>query len=70
MNLIQSCETVDYKFAEDDKNILVDGMLELHSSTYLTRKNLFGDIDVQIKGHLSCNAQTLGWHTSLPSEQG
>lgn len=56
MNLIQSCETVDYKFAEDDKNILVDGMLELHSSTYLTRKNLFGDIDVQIKGHLSCNA--------------
>lgn len=36
MNLIQPCETVDYKFAEDDKNMLVDGTLELYRASRLT----------------------------------
>lgn len=52
MNLIQSCETIDYKFSENDKNVLVDGTLELYHSEVLTKANLFGTIDVQIKGSL------------------
>ena len=52
MNLIQSCETIDYKFNENDKNVLVDGTLELYHSEVLTKANLFGTIDVQIKGSL------------------
>lgn len=52
MNLIQPCETIDYKFTEDDKNMLVDGTLELYRASRLTRENLVGEIDVQIKGTL------------------
>lgn len=52
MNLIQPCATIDYKFSEDDKNILVDGTLELYQSEMLTKANLVGTIDVQIKGSL------------------
>ncbi len=49
-NLIQPCGTVDDKLDDDDKNILVDGSLELYSSSALTIENYVGKIDVQIKG--------------------
>lgn len=49
-NLIQPCETVDDKLDDDDKNILVDGSLELYSSPELTIENFVGKVDVQIKG--------------------
>lgn len=49
-NLIQPCETIDHKFDTDDKNLLVDGTLELYRSSALTKENLIGKIDVQIKG--------------------
>lgn len=52
MNLIQPCNTIDYKFTEDDKNLLVDGTLELYSSEQLIKKNIIGEVDVQIKGTL------------------
>lgn len=35
---------------EDDKNILVDGAIEVYSSIELTRKNLIGEVTVQVKG--------------------
>ena len=52
MNLIQPCESIDYSFTEDDKNMLVDGTLQLFNSSHLTKEHLFGEIDVQIKGAL------------------
>lgn len=49
-NLIQPCETVDDKLDDDDKNILVDGSLELYRSADFTIANFIGKIDVQVKG--------------------
>lgn len=49
-NLIQACPTVDDKLDEDDKNILVDGSLELYSSQEMSIAHFIGKIDVQIKG--------------------
>lgn len=49
-NLIQPCETIDDKLDDDDKNILVDGSLEVYKSSALTIKNFIGKVDVQIKG--------------------
>lgn len=49
-NLIQPCETIDDKLDDDDKNILVDGSLELYNSSELTIESFIGKIEVQIKG--------------------
>lgn len=49
-NLIQAVPTVDDKLDEDDKNILVDGSLELYRSRDMCIPNFIGKIDVQIKG--------------------
>ena len=49
-NLIQQCETIDDKLDDDDKNILVDGSLELYQSHEFTIANFIGKIDVQVKG--------------------
>lgn len=49
-NLIQLCPTVDDKLDEDDKNILVDGSLELYRSQEMCIPNFIGKVDVQVKG--------------------
>ena len=49
-NLIQACPTVDDKLDEDDKNILVDGPLELYGSQDMRISDFIGKIDVQVKG--------------------
>lgn len=49
-NLIQACPTVDDKLDEDDKNILVDGSLELYRSQDMRISDFIGKIDVQVKG--------------------
>lgn len=49
-NLIQAVPTVDDKLDEDDKNILLDGSLELYCSPDMRIPNFIGKIDVQVKG--------------------
>lgn len=49
-NLIQPCPTIDEKLDDDDKNILVDGSLELYSSPDMCIQNFIGKIDTQVKG--------------------
>lgn len=49
-NLVQPCEGIDDKLDEDDKNILVDGSLELYKSSSQTIENFIGKVDVQVKG--------------------
>ena len=51
-NLIQPCARIDHKFHTDDKNVLVDGTLELYRSSALTKEDLIDRIDVQIKGSM------------------
>lgn len=49
-SLTLKCETLHPNLDEDDKNILVDGAIEVYSSIELTRKNLIGEVTVQVKG--------------------
>ena len=49
-NSVQRCENIDEKLDVDDKNILVDGSLELYKSCVFTKSNLLGIINVQVKG--------------------
>lgn len=44
-NLIQPCERIDHKFNTDDKNLLIDGTLELYRSSALTKENLISLLD-------------------------
>lgn len=49
-NLIQQCKTIDDKINEDDKDVLVDGTLDLYSSDDLRKANLVDKVYVQVKG--------------------
>lgn len=52
-DLIQPCKCINHKINEDDKNILVDGTLELYKAPKLTKANLIGVIEVQVKGTIN-----------------
>ena len=52
-NLVQPCDTIDPKIPVDDKNVLVDGTLDLYSSPKLVKENLIDQIPVQVKGTVS-----------------
>lgn len=52
-DLIQPCERIDHKIDEDDKNKLVDGSLEIYSSSELSNANLIGRVEIQVKGTTS-----------------
>lgn len=49
-SLIQRCETIDEKIKDDDKDVLIDGSLELYSSSNFRKPNLIGKVNVQVKG--------------------
>lgn len=49
-NLIHQCLTIDEKLDADDKNMLVDGPLELYCSSNMVIPNLIGRIQTQVKG--------------------
>lgn len=49
-DLIQQCDTIDDKLKEGDKNILIDGFLDLYRSPEQKVENLRGEIPVQVKG--------------------
>ncbi|QUC04353.1 hypothetical protein [Atopobium sp. oral taxon 416] len=49
-DLIQQCDTIDDKLKEGDKNILIDGFLDLYSSPEQRVENLRAEIPVQVKG--------------------
>lgn len=48
--LIQQCDCIDPKIPTDDKNILVDGTLDIYSSPDLAIRNFVDKIDIQVKG--------------------
>ncbi|RRF97886.1 MAG: DUF4365 domain-containing protein [Coriobacteriaceae bacterium] len=49
-DLIQQCDTIDDKLKEGDKNIRIDGFLDLYSSPEQRVENLHAEIPVQVKG--------------------
>lgn len=49
-SIILKCDTLYPNLDENDKNILIDGTIEVYSSSELTKENLTGEVTVQIKG--------------------
>lgn len=49
-SIILKCDTLYPNLDENDKNILVDGTIEVYSSPELTKENLTGEVTVQVKG--------------------
>ena len=49
-SIILKCDTLYPNLDENDKNILVDGTIEVYSSSKLTKENLTGEVTVQVKG--------------------
>lgn len=49
-DIILSCDTLYPNLDENDKNVLVDGTVEVYSSPELTKENLTGEVTVQVKG--------------------
>lgn len=47
---ILKCDTLCPNLNENDKNILVDGTIEVYSSAKPTKENLIGEVTVQVKG--------------------
>lgn len=49
-SIILKCDTLYPNLDENDKNILVDGTIEVYSSSKQTKENLTGEVAVQVKG--------------------
>lgn len=49
-SIILKCDTLYPNLDENDKNILIDGTIEVYSSSELTKENLTGEVTVQVKG--------------------
>ncbi len=49
-DIILNCDTLYPNLDENDKNILVDGIIEVYSPPELTKENLTGEVTIQVKG--------------------